>query len=106
MATQRVFVGNLPFTSKSGDVRELFAPYGEVLTCTLIVDSGSRPGYGFVDMEAEHAAKDAVLASLGVSQMPDRAGVADARKQVTDVVRFFNAKDMEKLYVQEDQAGP
>ena len=66
VATQRVFVGNLPFTSKSGDVRELFAPFGAVLKCTLIVDSGSRPGYGFVDMEAEHAAK-AIAALNGMT---------------------------------------
>ena len=67
MAAQKVFVGNLPFTWKTADVRELFSAYGEVKACTLFADSGSRPAYGHVEMEAAAAAK-AIAALSGSMQ--------------------------------------
>lgn len=40
--TVKIFVGNLPIGTKPNEVRELFAPYGNVMECDLVHN------YGFV----------------------------------------------------------
>ena len=57
--TQRIYVGNLPFTSTENDVRDLFAQYGEVIDCALPTDreTGRPRGFGFIEMENEDATK-------------------------------------------------
>ena len=44
---QRIYVGNLPFSSREDDIRELFAQYGEVLSVVLPTDreTGRPRGY-------------------------------------------------------------
>ena len=57
-ATSNIYVGNLPFNAGSDDVKNLFAPYGEVVDIRLVKDRRSKrfKGYGFVEMNAEGAA--------------------------------------------------
>ena len=47
-----IFVGNLPFRAEREDVLQLFAPYGEVLNCSLPLerDTGRKRGFAFVEM--------------------------------------------------------
>lgn len=55
----RIYLGNLPPSSTSDDVRALFAGHGEVTAVDLIVDqeTGAPRGFGFVTMEKEAAAR-------------------------------------------------
>ena len=57
--TQRIYVGNLPYTSSEDEVRELFAQYGEVVSCALPIDreTGRPRGFGFVEMADEDGRK-------------------------------------------------
>ncbi|MEX2445826.1 MAG: RNA-binding protein [Dehalococcoidia bacterium] len=57
--TQRIYVGNLPFSATEGEVSELFAQYGEVVSCALPNDreTGRPRGFGFVEMSDEDARK-------------------------------------------------
>ena len=57
--SQRIYVGNLPFSSTEDDVRELFQGYGEVISCALPIDreTGRPRGFGFVEMSDEDAPK-------------------------------------------------
>ena len=57
--TQRIYVGNLPFTATEAEVSELFAQYGEVVSCALPNDreTGRPRGFGFVEMSADDAKK-------------------------------------------------
>ena len=57
--TQKIYVGNLPFSSSEEEVENLFAQYGEVVSCSLPVDreTGRPRGFGFVEMSNEDAAK-------------------------------------------------
>ena len=52
-----IYVGNLPFSSTSNDVGDMFAPYGPVHSVNLINDreTGRPRGFGFVEMDDEHA---------------------------------------------------
>jgi len=44
-----IFVGNLPFRAEREDVLELFAPFGEVVNCSLPLerDTGRKRGFAF-----------------------------------------------------------
>ncbi len=63
-----IFVGNLPFRAEQEDVAELFAPFGEVVNCSLPLerDTGRKRGFAFVEMadpEMETRAIDALQGS-------------------------------------------
>lgn len=56
--TQRIYVGNLPFTATEEQVEQLFAAHGEVVSVALPTDreTGRPRGFGFVEMEKDAAA--------------------------------------------------
>ncbi len=56
--TQRIYVGNLPFTATEEQVEQLFAAHGEVVSVALPTDreTGRPRGFGFVEMENDAAA--------------------------------------------------
>jgi RNA recognition motif-containing protein len=47
---RNIYIGSLPLDADESEVRGLFAPFGEVLSLTLIRDrdTGHRRGFGFV----------------------------------------------------------
>ena len=53
--TKSLYVGNLPWSATEDDVRDLFAPYGEVTSVKLVSDreTGRARGFGFVEMASE-----------------------------------------------------
>jgi RNA recognition motif-containing protein len=71
--SQRIYVGNLPFTASEEDVSALFAQYGEVISCHLLKDreTGRPRGFGFVEMEDEGAR--AAIAALDGQDFGGRA---------------------------------
>ena len=52
-----IFVGNLPFRAEREDVIQLFAPFGEVLNCSLPLerDTGRKRGFAFIEMADEQS---------------------------------------------------
>jgi RNA recognition motif-containing protein len=50
--SKKIYVGNLPYTATEEEVRALFAEYGQVQSCTLMMDreTGQPRGFGFVEM--------------------------------------------------------
>ncbi len=52
-----IYVGNLPFSSTSNDVGDMFSQYGAVHSVNLINDreTGRPRGFGFVEMDDEAA---------------------------------------------------
>ena len=57
-----IYVSNLSFNVQDEDLREFFAPYGEVTSAKIINDreTGRSRGFGFVEMSDTTAAKKAV----------------------------------------------
>ena len=47
-----IFVGNLPFSATEDEIRNLFSPFGTVVSVNLITDrdTGRLRGFGFVEM--------------------------------------------------------
>ncbi|MGA7272254.1 MAG: RNA-binding protein [Acidimicrobiia bacterium] len=47
-----IYVGNLPFDAQEGDLRSLFADYGDIDSASVITDrqTGRSRGFGFVEL--------------------------------------------------------
>jgi RNA recognition motif-containing protein len=78
-----IFVGNLPFRAEQEDVAELFAPFGEVVSCALPLerDTGRKRGFAFVEMADPEAESRAIEALQGSELMgrPLRINKAEPR---------------------------
>jgi RNA recognition motif-containing protein len=57
-----IYVSNLSFNVQDEDLREFFAPYGEVTSAKIIMDkmTNQSRGFGFVEMSDEAASKKAI----------------------------------------------
>ena len=60
--SKKLFVGNLPFDVNDADLGTVLAVAGKVVEAKIIVNkkTGRSKGYGFVEMETEEQALDAV----------------------------------------------
>ena len=68
-----IFVGNLPFRAEREDVLQLFAPFGEVLNCSLPLerDTGRKRGFAFVEM-ADGSIETAAIDGLQGAELMGR----------------------------------
>ena len=68
-----IFVGNLPFRAEREDVLQLFAPFGEVINCSLPLerDTGRKRGFAFVEM-ADEAIESAAIEGLQGTELMGR----------------------------------
>jgi RNA recognition motif-containing protein len=71
--SQRIFVGNLPFSATDEQLNELFSKHGEVSSAEVVKDkfSNRSRGFGFVEMASAEAAT-AAIAALNGYQMDGR----------------------------------
>lgn len=62
-----IYVGNLPYSVKSEELREAFEPYGTVTSAEVIFDRRTKRsrGYGFVEMSDDEAGRRAIAALNG-----------------------------------------
>ena len=62
-----IYVGNLPYSVKSEELRETFEAYGEVGSAEVIIDRRSKRsrGYGFVEMPNDDEAREAIESMNG-----------------------------------------
>ena len=76
-----MFVGSLPWATDDQGLHDLFAPFGEVLSATVLRDRNTNRsrGFGFVEMANEEDAQKAIDALNG-SDM-------EGRKIVVNVAR-------------------
>jgi RNA recognition motif-containing protein len=70
----RLYVGNLSFSTSSDTLRDAFAAYGEVTDVHLVTDrqTGQPRGFGFVTMGTSQAAQ-AAIAGMNGSNLDGRA---------------------------------
>lgn len=57
-----IYVGNLSYNVTDTMLQTLFEEFGKVMSINLIKDkyTGQSKGFGFVEMEKQHAAEEAV----------------------------------------------
>ncbi len=80
--SSNIYVGNLPFNAGNDDVKNLFAPYGEIIDIRLVKDRRSKrfKGYGFVEMPAADA-KSAIQQLDGTDYAGRTLRVNEAKKK-------------------------
>jgi len=69
-----IYVGNLNWNMTSEDLQALFAPYGEVASAKIVTDkfkNDRSKGFGFVEMNDDDAARNAI-AGLNDSEVMGR----------------------------------
>jgi RNA recognition motif-containing protein len=78
---KKLYVGNLSYDTSEDQLRNLFVGVGPVVSVTVITDrsSGRSKGFGFVEMETEQAAQEAID-QLNNHELNDRTlTVSEAR---------------------------
>ena len=78
---KKLFVGNLSYDTTEDQLRALFADVGPVVSVALITDrvTGQARGFGFVEMENEQAARDAIQRLNGREVNQRNITVSEAR---------------------------
>ncbi len=64
-----IYVANVPYSVKDQDLRELFEPFGEVVSAKIIMDkvTNRSRGFGFVEMSDDNAGRTAIEGTNGKS---------------------------------------
>jgi cold-inducible RNA-binding protein len=77
----RLYVGNLPYDITEEGLRELFSPFGQVNTATIIINkfNNRSKGFGFVEFAEDASAREAIE-KLNDSQVGDRKIVVNEAK--------------------------
>ena len=65
--SQSIYVGNLPYSTREEDLREVFEAHGNVENVKIIRDreTGRSRGFGFVEMSTEEETNAAISALNG-----------------------------------------
>lgn len=61
---KKLYVGNLSYTVTNANLEEMFQPFGAVRSAQVIEDreTGRSKGFGFVEMQDDNAAREAIQA--------------------------------------------
>jgi RNA recognition motif-containing protein len=77
----KLYVGNLPYSLKESDLSDTFKQYGNVISAKVVLDkeTGRSKGFGFVEMENENDANNAIKALNGTEIKGRKLVVATAK---------------------------
>ena len=77
----KLYVGNLPWTFSNNQLQDTFTKHGNVVSAKVVTDkeTGKSKGFGFVEMENDSDAGNAVKALNG-SEVSGRKIVVAAAK--------------------------
>jgi RNA recognition motif-containing protein len=86
-----IYVANIPFKASEQELKGLFEEYGEVSSAKIIMDKITQRsrGFGFVEMNDDAAAQQAINSLNGFSFMGKDLVVNEARPR-TDAPRGNN----------------
>ncbi len=81
-----IYVGNLDFKVNEDELEQLFAAFGAVSSCKIIVDkySGRSKGFGFVTMDNDDEANNAINELNGTALKSRDITVNEAKPRRTD----------------------
>jgi len=92
-----LFVGNVPQSAQVADLEVLFKRFGRIINCTIRPDAKGRPfGYGFVEMDDDKDAQDAIAALDGYEISGTKLRVDKSRASERDQTRTATAAPGER----------
>jgi len=79
-----LYVGNLPYSVASSDLEQWFGQYGTVQSAEVIIDraTGRSKGFGFVEMDNDAQADDAIAGLNDQEYESRRLTVNEAKPRV------------------------
>ena len=82
-----IYVSNLSFNVQDEDLRDFFAPFGEVTSARIINDrtTGKSRGFGFVEMSDDAAAANAIKSLDGGTVEGRTIRVVEAKPKRTQI---------------------
>ena len=89
--SKNIFVGNLPFSATSDELREAFSAYGTVTRAQVATDreTGRSRGFGFVEMSD---GADEAIAGLNGTQFQGRTLTVNEAKPREDRPRASSGR--------------
>ena len=81
VVNQKIYVGNLPYSTTDQELQDLFANHGNVQSASVVTDryTGRSRGFGFVEMESAEEAQQAISALNGTDYGGRNLVVNEAR---------------------------
>ena len=81
VVNQKIYVGNLPYSTTDQELQDLFANHGNVQSSSVVTDryTGRSRGFGFVEMESAEEAQQAISALNGTDYGGRNLVVNEAR---------------------------
>mgnify|MGYP003346527961 CR=1 FL=1 len=81
--SRKIYVGNLPWSTTSSDLEQLFSAHGPVRSAEVISDreTGRSRGFGFVEMETDEGLQAAIAALNGHEMNGRPLTVNEARER-------------------------
>jgi RNA recognition motif-containing protein len=81
--SKKIYVGNLPWSTTSAELEQMFSAHGAVQSAEVISDreTGRSRGFGFVEMETEEGMNAAIQALNGQDMGGRPLTVNEARER-------------------------
>jgi cold-inducible RNA-binding protein len=82
---KKLYVGNLPWSFTSDDLKEMFSAHGTVQSAEVISDreTGRSRGFGFVEMDSQESMETAIRA-LNETDVQGRALTVNEARERTE----------------------
>jgi RNA recognition motif-containing protein len=82
---RRIYVGNLPWSTTSDELNDMFGEFGGVVSAEVLQDreTGRSRGFGFVEMENDEAMQ-AAIAGMNGKDMGGRALTVNEARERTE----------------------
>ena len=89
--SKRLFVGGLPYSVANSQLEEMFSEFGAVVSANVITDrdTGQSKGFGFVEMENDKEADEAI-GKLNDTDLEGRKITVNVAKPREERPRFDN----------------
>ena len=83
--SQKIYVGNLPYSASDADLQQNFSAFGDVVSATVMTDrdTGRSKGFGFVEMSSPAQAQ-AAIEGLNGQSVSGRALVVNLARPLDD----------------------
>lgn len=80
---KKIYVGNLAFSVTDDELQQAFASFGNVLSARVVMDkmSGRSKGFGFVEIEQDSSADEAIVKMDGQTIGGRAIRVSEAKPQ-------------------------
>lgn len=103
----KLFVGGISYSVNNDQLKELFEKFGSVSSATIVTDkySGQSKGFGFVEMENDEEAQNAIKELDGYGLDGRKIGVSVAKPREDHQNNFSDNRNRNNSFKKGFQRG-